>query len=157
MATPRRWIGIALLVALAQLWVTDRPASGERSQSATPAPSAVTAIPSAAAPPSTDAPTPAPPAEPDVRIAHGRGGAVAAEEPTAARAGIEILKKGGNATDAAVAVAFALAVTWPEAGNVGGGGFWISRDAAGHALVIDFRETAPRDARRDMFTRPNAR
>ena len=84
----------------------------------------------------------------------GRGGAVAAEEETAARVGIEILRRGGNATDAAVAVAFALAVTWPEAGNIGGGGFWISRDPKGKVLTIDFRERAPRAARRDMFVRP---
>jgi gamma-glutamyltranspeptidase / glutathione hydrolase len=87
-------------------------------------------------------------------VAHGRGGAVAAAEENAARVGIDILKKGGNATDAAVAVAFALAVTWPEAGNIGGGGFWISRDAKGRTLAIDFRERAPRAARRDMFVQP---
>ena len=87
-------------------------------------------------------------------LAHGRGGAVAAEEGTAAKVGVEILEKGGNATDAAVAVAFALAVTWPEAGNIGGGGFWLSRDANGRATVIDFRERAPRAARRDMFSKP---
>jgi gamma-glutamyltranspeptidase / glutathione hydrolase len=86
--------------------------------------------------------------------ARGRGGAVAAEEETAARVGIEILRRGGNATDAAVAVAFALAVTWPEAGNIGGGGFWISREAGGRVRVIDFRERAPHAARRDMFLRP---
>ncbi len=86
--------------------------------------------------------------------ARGRGGAVAAEEETAARTGIEILRRGGNATDAAVAVAFALAVTWPEAGNLGGGGFWISRNTRGAVLTVDFRERAPRAARRDMFSRP---
>src|SRR5512133_3520323 len=80
----------------------------------------------------------------DQRLGRGFGGAVAAEEETAARVGIEILKKGGNATDAAVATAFALAVTWPEAGNLGGGGFWIARDAKGKTLAVDFRETAPR-------------
>ena len=64
--------------------------------------------------------------------------------------------KGGNATDAAVAVAFALAVTWPEAGNLGGGGFWISRDARGNVLAVDFREMAPRAARRDLYTAPRA-
>jgi gamma-glutamyltranspeptidase / glutathione hydrolase len=81
----------------------------------------------------------------------GTGGGVAAEEPTAAEVGVEILRRGGNAADAAVAVAFALAVTWPEAGNVAGGGFWISRDAKGRSLVVDFREIAPRAARRDLF------
>jgi gamma-glutamyltranspeptidase / glutathione hydrolase len=88
------------------------------------------------------------------QVARGRGGAVAAAEENAARAGIEILNRGGNAADAAVAVAFALAVTWPEAGNIGGGGFWISRDARGKTLAVDFREVAPRTARRDPFTRP---
>ncbi len=90
------------------------------------------------------------------QVARGKGGAVAAAEENAAKAGIEILKRGGNAADAAVAVAFALAVTWPEAGNIGGGGFWISRDARGKTLAVDFREVAPRNARRDLFTRPRA-
>lgn len=81
----------------------------------------------------------------------GSGGGVAAEEATAAEVGIRILREGGNAADAAVAVAFALAVTWPEAGNIGGGGFWISRNARGGVLAIDFRETAPGGARRDLF------
>ncbi|MEO8432835.1 MAG: gamma-glutamyltransferase [Acidobacteriota bacterium] len=91
------------------------------------------------------------------QVARGTGGAVAAEEENAARVGLEILKRGGNATDAAVAVAFALAVTWPEAGNLGGGGFWVSREARGKTLVVDYRETAPRAARRDLFVRPDAR
>ena len=86
------------------------------------------------------------------RVARGSGGAVAAAEETAARAGIEILRKGGNAADAAVAVAFALAVTWPEAGNIGGGGFWTSLDEGRRALVVDFREMAPREARHDLYT-----
>jgi len=90
------------------------------------------------------------------RVTTGRGGAVAAAEETAARVGIDMLRKGGNAADAAVAVAFALAVTWPEAGNVGGGGFWVSRDARGRVLVVDFREIAPRNARRDLYLRPDA-
>ncbi|HEY7112816.1 MAG TPA: gamma-glutamyltransferase [Thermoanaerobaculia bacterium] len=87
-------------------------------------------------------------------VARGRGGAVAAEEGTAAKVGVEILEKGGNATDAAVAVALALAVTWPEAGNIGGGGFWLSRDTNGRSTAIDFRERAPRAARRDMYSKP---
>ena len=90
------------------------------------------------------------------QVAQGTGGAVAAAEETAARVGIDVLRAGGNATDAAVAVAFALAVTWPEAGNIGGGGFWISRDRRGKVLVLDFREVAPRIARADLFTRPAA-
>ncbi len=79
---------------------------------------------------------------------------MAAEEENASEVGIRILKRGGNAVDAAVAMAFALAVTWPEAGNLGGGGFWISRDSGGKILVIDFREIAPRDARPDLYVRP---
>jgi gamma-glutamyltranspeptidase/glutathione hydrolase len=85
------------------------------------------------------------------RISRGRGGAVAAAEENAAAAGISILEKGGNAADAAVAVAFALAVTWPAAGNIGGGGFWISADGTGKNLVVDFREVAPRTAGHDLF------
>jgi gamma-glutamyltranspeptidase/glutathione hydrolase len=88
------------------------------------------------------------------QVARGAGGAVAAAEENAARVGLEVLGRGGNAVDAAVAVAFALAVTWPEAGNLGGGGFWISRDSRGRVLAVDFREVAPRTARRDTFTRP---
>src|SRR5512144_39175 len=90
------------------------------------------------------------------QVARGAGGAVAAAEENAARAGIEILRRGGNAADAAVAVAFALAVTWPEAGNIGGGGFWIARDSRGRVLAVDFREVAPRAARRDLFLRSGA-
>lgn len=88
------------------------------------------------------------------QVAFGRGGAVAAAEENAAKVGIDILRRGGNAADAAVAVAFALAVTWPEAGNIGGGGFWISRNAKGRTLAVDFRETAPRTARPDLFVKP---
>lgn len=89
-----------------------------------------------------------------LQVARGTGGGVAAAEETAGRVGIAILKRGGNAADAAVAVAFALAVTWPEAGNLGGGGFWLSRDSHGRVLALDFREMAPRAARRDLYMRP---
>src|SRR5262245_48188336 len=81
----------------------------------------------------------------------GKHAMVASVDAIASRVGVDIMKRGGNAVDAAVAVAFALAVTWPEAGNLGGGGFWISRDAKGRTLAVDFRETAPRGARRDLF------
>lgn len=71
--------------------------------------------------------------------------------PDASEAGISILKKGGNAVDAAIAVQFALAVTLPEAGNIGGGGFMVYRSAKGEHATLDFREKAPGRASRNMF------
>jgi gamma-glutamyltranspeptidase/glutathione hydrolase len=71
--------------------------------------------------------------------------------PDAAEAGLNILKKGGNAVDAAVAVQFALAVTFPEAGNIGGGGFMVYRPAKGDANTLDFREKAPAMASQNMY------
>lgn len=82
---------------------------------------------------------------------YARNGMVAAPEPNAARVGAEVLKAGGNAFDAAVAVGFALAVTYPAAGNLGGGGFLTGLTAQGEALFVDFRETAPAAASRDMY------
>jgi gamma-glutamyltranspeptidase / glutathione hydrolase len=72
-----------------------------------------------------------------------QSGMVVAQEALAARIGVEILQKGGNAVDAAVAVGFAMAVTYPRAGNIGGGGFMVIHRAVGSDAVIDYRETAP--------------
>jgi len=76
---------------------------------------------------------------------------VVAQEPLAADVGVSVLKSGGNAVDAAVAVGFALAVTFPYAGNIGGGGFMLIRMADGRTTFIDFREKAPRKAAHDMY------
>ena len=76
---------------------------------------------------------------------------VGAQEPLAADVGVQVLKDGGNAVDAAVAVGFALAVTHPYAGNLGGGGFMLIRFAGGRSTFIDFRERAPGKASRNMY------
>ncbi|HEV2424246.1 MAG TPA: gamma-glutamyltransferase [Terriglobia bacterium] len=78
-------------------------------------------------------------------------GVVASSEPHASDAGVEILRAGGNAVDAAVAVGFALAVTHPFAGNLGGGGFMLVRLASGEAAFIDYREEAPGAASHNMY------
>src|SRR3954447_4798287 len=83
-----------------------------------------------------------------VRADHGM---VVAQEPIAADVGLDVLKAGGNAVDAAVAVGFALAVTHPVAGNLGGGGFMLVRMADGKTDFLDFRESAPGKASRDMY------
>ncbi|MCU5771222.1 gamma-glutamyltransferase [Erwiniaceae bacterium BAC15a-03b] len=80
-----------------------------------------------------------------------RHGMVASVDALATQVGVDILKQGGNAVDAAVAVGFALAVTHPQAGNLGGGGFMMLRTASGRTTAIDFREMAPVRASRDMF------
>lgn len=81
----------------------------------------------------------------------GREAMVASQEVQASRIGLDVLKGGGNAVDAAVAVGFALAVTLPRAGNLGGGGFMLVRLANGKTVAIDYRETAPDDTPRDVF------
>ncbi len=83
-----------------------------------------------------------------VKAQHGM---VASVDAMATQVGVEILKQGGNAVDAAIAVGFALAVTHPQAGNLGGGGFMLLRTASGRTAAIDFREMAPARASRDMF------
>src|SRR5215470_12847835 len=85
----------------------------------------------------------------------GTHGMVATDEELASRAGVEILQKGGNAIDAAVATAFALAVVEPAAGNLGGGGFMLVRLADGRTTFLDYREVAPGRATRDMYIGPD--
>ena len=80
-----------------------------------------------------------------------RNGMVVSAKEEASLVGLEILKKGGNAVDAAVAVQFALAVVYPNAGNIGGGGFMVYRSASGETNTLDFREKGPGMASRDMY------
>jgi len=96
------------------------------------------------------------PAIAPAQSALGRNGMVVAQEQRAARIGVTILKRGGNAVDAAVAVGFALAVTYPRAGNLGGGGFMVihlakNRNLRNRDTTIDYRETAPAAATPTMF------
>src|SRR6266481_5276595 len=89
-----------------------------------------------------------------VRSAHGM---VTTDEELASRAGVEILQKGGNAVDAAVATAFALAVVEPSAGNIGGGGFMLVRLTDGRTNFLDYREVAPGKAARNMYIKPDGK
>ncbi len=91
-----------------------------------------------------DTPTP-------VRTAYSEKAMVVSAHPLATQAGLKILEAGGNAYDAAVAVQFALAVVLPAAGNIGGGGFLVGRDDDGSTYALDYRETAPLAAHRDMY------
>ncbi|HEY3582648.1 MAG TPA: gamma-glutamyltransferase [Pyrinomonadaceae bacterium] len=94
---------------------------------------------------------PAPAREP----VRGRHGMVASTNEVASRVGVEIMKRGGNAVDAAIAVAFALQVTHPAAGNLGGGGFMMIRLKNGRTTAIDYREMAPAAAHRDVYLDKN--
>ncbi len=81
----------------------------------------------------------------------GKHGMVSSVSEIASQVGVDILKRGGNAVDAAVAVGLALAVVWPSAGNLGGGGFMVIRLAGGKATAIDYREMAPAAAHRNVY------
>ena len=87
-------------------------------------------------------------ARPPVR---GKHGMVSSVSEIASRVGVDVLKRGGNAIDAAVAVGLALAVVWPSAGNIGGGGFMVIRMADGRTTAIDYREMAPAAAHRNVY------
>src|SRR5215469_4431337 len=89
-----------------------------------------------------------------VRALHGM---VATDEELGSQAGVEILQRGGNAVDAAVATAFALAVVEPAAGNIGGGGFMLVRLRDGRTAFFDYREMAPGKASRDMYIGPDGK
>lgn len=83
-----------------------------------------------------------------VRARHGM---VASTSPIASQVGADVMRKGGNAIDASVAVGLALAVTWPSAGNLGGGGFLLYRSADGRGEIVDYRERAPLAATKEMY------
>ncbi len=84
--------------------------------------------------------------------AKGKNGMVVSVSPQATEVGLQILKSGGNAVDAAIAVEFALAVTWPEAGNIAGGGFMMVHPPGERAVCIEYRERAPEAASEKMFS-----
>jgi gamma-glutamyltranspeptidase / glutathione hydrolase len=143
-SAPRlRYCSIALILGFA--------ASGCQRSAPAPAaaasgPVASTAVPAEGAPELAALP---PSHEPAVAV--GRQGAVSSAEASASDIGVAVMKKGGNAVDAAVAVGFALGVTHPTAGNMGGGGFMVVRLPTGESVAIDYREVAPKAASRDMY------
>src|SRR4051794_14489925 len=86
-----------------------------------------------------------------MRPTHAQKAMVVSVHEAASRAGVEMMQAGGNAVDAAVATAFALAVVHPQAGNLGGGGFLLLRQADGKTTFIDYRERAPKKATANMY------
>jgi gamma-glutamyltranspeptidase/glutathione hydrolase len=142
-------LAVALVSALA-LGCASPAQSPAAKSAATPAAVAPTAALAVATMPS-DWPHPA-----RATAAPATGGAVASDAALATKVGIDMLAAGGNAADAAVAVAFALAVVYPAAGNLGGGGFAVARIGK-QTRALDFRETAPAAASRDMFLDPSGK
>jgi len=139
---------------LLRVWLLTSLLACTPAQQAAPPPQTATA----ALPPADTEPVPPPthrelPAmKPGaVGVAVGYEAGVASAENHASRIGLSILRRGGNAIDAAIAVGFALAVTHPSAGNIGGGGFMVVRLGDGTATTIDYRETAPAAATPDMY------
>src|SRR5580698_6296961 len=86
------------------------------------------------------------------RAVEARNGMIVCVSPAAAAVGVDVLKKGGNAVDSSVAVALAMAVTHPQAGNIGGGGFMLVYPGSGkEPVVFEYREKAPKSVNRDTF------
>src|SRR5258708_15208203 len=97
-----------------------------------------------------------PPAAGAIHAIVAEHGMVVAQEKIAARIGADVLRRGGNAVDAAVATGFAMAVSYPRAGNIGGGGFMMIHSAERHEdVAIDYRETAPAAMTPDIFLGPD--
>jgi gamma-glutamyltranspeptidase/glutathione hydrolase len=103
---------------------------------------------------------------PPVEAVTAKHGMVVTQEARASRIGADILKRGGNAVDAAVAIGFTMAVTYPRAGNIGGGGFMVihlagakdkGKNKPAQDIAIDYRETAPAATRRDVFLGPDGK
>jgi gamma-glutamyltranspeptidase/glutathione hydrolase len=153
------WLAWLLAACTGRPAAKDAPAPAHpRALAAAPAARAGAATSAGAAPPAPstvdggagDAP-PAAFGGPGTRSVAGTHGVVVSAEPFATRAGVSVLEAGGNAVDAAVATALALAVTHPSAGNLGGGGFALVRPPAGPTVALDFRETAPSSLTRPSF------
>lgn len=165
-----------LLAASLALALASLTACGTPQRDATAQPAASVAAPKHSAMPVAEPPAaaPAPAAQQtaaaqaasaaydfDMDIFHpvvARNGMVATEQELASQIGLDILKSGGNAVDAAVGIGFALAVALPNAGNLGGGGFMVVHDAkTGKNIALDFREMAPAGASRDMYLDANGK
>ena len=147
-------------LALAVLAACSTP-TATAPQASAPAPTPAAAAPAAAAAPTPAAQAAAAAYDFDMDVFHpvvGHKGMVATEQELASKIGLDVLKSGGNAVDAAVAIGFALAVALPNAGNVGGGGFMMVYDAKTHkSVAVDFREIAPAAASRDMYVGPDGK
>ena len=146
----RGWLSALALAALAACSATAPPSAPPAAPPHASAPAARAVL---AAPAATQAAAAAYDGNMDVfHPVVARNGMVASEQALASQIGLQVLKNGGNAVDAAVAVGFALAVALPNAGNLGGGGFMLVHDAkTGQDIALDFREVAPAAATRDMY------